>query len=95
MWGRDGKTRMVKYKACSKIERRDELLVPKFDLLIKHSSFENHNVAKPRAIIGAYYVNPNNAHVKNEILYISTWHGTIVDLVEKVKKSKKTNKLIY
>jgi hypothetical protein len=81
---------MVRYKAYSKIEGRDKLLVPKFDSLIKHSSFLNYNVVRLGVVIGAYYVNPNNAHVKNENLYIFTWHDTIVDLVEKVRKSKKT-----
>ncbi len=86
---------MVSYKACSKVEGRDKLLIPKFDSLIKHSSFKNCNVARPIIVIGAYYVNLNNAHVKNENLYISTWHDTIVDIVEKVRKSEKTKNLIY
>ncbi len=86
---------MARYKAYSKIEGRDKLLVPKFDSLIKHSSFKNHNVVRPRVVIRAYYVKPNNPHVKNENLYIFTWHDTIVNLVEKVRKLEKTKKLIY
>ncbi len=27
------------------------------------------NVARPRVVVCAYYVNPNNAHVKNEKMY--------------------------
>jgi hypothetical protein len=46
-------------------------------------------------IVDAYFVNPNNAHVKNEKLYAFTWHDTIVDLVENVGKAKKKIKLIY
>jgi hypothetical protein len=88
--GEGWKNKDGKVYSYSKIEGKDKLLVPKFDSLIKHSSFKNRNVA--RVVIGAYYVNLNNAHVKNENLYISTWHDTIVDLVEKVRKSEKTKK---
>jgi len=31
--------------------------------------------------IFAYYVNPNNAHVKNEKFYVSIGHDMVVDLV--------------
>jgi hypothetical protein len=53
----------------SKIEWKDKLLVPKFDFLIEHSSLGNCNVARNGRDADPYYVNPNNAHVKNEILY--------------------------
>jgi len=46
-----------------------KLLVPKFDFLIKHSSLRNFNVVKNGKAIDPYYVNLNNAHVKNEKLY--------------------------
>jgi hypothetical protein len=43
-----------------------------------------YSVAKLGVVIGACYVNLNNAHVKNEKLYVSTRHEPITDLVEKV-----------
>lgn len=45
--------------------------------------------------ISAYYVKPNNAHVKNEKLYASTRHDIIVDLIEKVEKTKKKKYLQF
>jgi hypothetical protein len=56
-------------RGCSKIEGENKLLVPKFDFLIEHSSLRNCNVAKNGRVVDLYYVNPNNAHVKNEKLY--------------------------
>jgi hypothetical protein len=53
-------------------------------LSIKHSSLRKYSVAKLGVVIGACYVNLNNAHVKNEKLYVSTRHEPITDLVEKV-----------
>jgi hypothetical protein len=46
-----------------------KLLVPKFDFFIEYSSLENCNVTKNGRAIDPYYVNINNAHVKNEKLY--------------------------
>jgi hypothetical protein len=40
------------------------------------------NVAQPRVIDGVYYVNPNNAHVKNQKEYVCTRCDMIVNLVE-------------
>jgi hypothetical protein len=40
-------------------------------------------------VIGAYYVNPTNAHVKKEKIYASIWCDMIINLVEKVEKVKK------
>lgn len=79
---RDGDKRMVKCKVCSKIEGKDKLLVLKLDYFIKHLSLTKCNVAQPRVINGAYYVNLNNAHVKNEKQYVCTRCDMIVNLVE-------------
>jgi hypothetical protein len=80
---------MVRCKVCSKIEGIDKLLVPKFDYFVKHSSLGNCNVARLGMVIGAYYVNLNNAHVKNKKIYASIWCDMIINLVEKVEKVKK------
>ncbi len=40
-------------------------------------------------VVGAYYVNPNNAHVKNEELYVSIRHDTSTSKAKKAKKKKK------
>jgi hypothetical protein len=65
------------------------LLVPKLDSFIKHSNLEKCNVARLGMVIGAYYVNPNNAHMKNEKIYGSVWCDMIINLVEKVGKVEK------
>jgi hypothetical protein len=53
-------------------------------------------VTRIGVVVGAYYVDPNNVHVKNEKLYASTWQDTIVDLIEKARKTKKKcNSLQY
>ncbi len=80
--------KMVRCKVCSKIEGIDKLLVPKFDSFIKHSSLGKCSVARPRMVIGAYYVTLN-AHVKNKKIYASIWCGMIINLVEKVGKVEK------
>jgi hypothetical protein len=64
------------------------------DFLIKHLGLRKCIVTRVGVVVGAYYVNPNNAHVKNEKLYASTWQNIIADLVEKAGKvEKKCNSL--
>jgi hypothetical protein len=71
---------MVRCMVCSKIKRRDRLLVPKFGCFIKHLCLKKCYVARLEMIIGGYNVNPNKEHVKNEKLHSSIRHDTIVDL---------------
>jgi hypothetical protein len=78
----------MRCNVCSKIQGRNKLLVPKFDHLIKHLNFKKFRVARLGLAISAYYVKPNNAHLKNEKLYASTRRDMIVDLIEKVEKTK-------
>lgn len=85
----------MRCNVCSKIQGRNKLLVPKFNYLIKHLNLRKFNVAKLGVAISAYYVKPNNAHVKNEKLYASTRHDMIVDLIEKVEKTKKKKYLQF
>ncbi len=77
---------IVRCKVCSKTEGENKLLVPKFDSFIKHSSLKKCILVEPRMVVGAYYVNPDNAHVKNEKLYVSIRHDTST---RKAKKKKK------
>jgi len=79
----------MRCKVCSKIQGRNKLLVPKFDYLIKHLNLRKFSVVRLGVVISAYYVKPNNAHVKNEKLYASNRRDMIVDLIEKVEKTKK------
>jgi len=87
--GGDGKMKTVRCKVCSKIEGIDKLLVPKLDSFIKNSSLEKCGVVRPGMVIDAYYVNLNNAHVKNKKIYAFIWCGMIINLVEKVRKVEK------
>jgi hypothetical protein len=77
---------IVRCKVCSKIEGEKKLLVSKFDSFIKHSSLKKCIIVKPKMVVGAYYVNPNNAHVKNEELYVSIRHDTSTSKAKKKKK---------
>jgi hypothetical protein len=79
----------MRCNVCSKIQRRNKLLVPKFDYLIKHLNLRKFSFARLGVAISAYYVKHNNAYVKNEKLYASTMHDMIVDLIEHVEKTKK------
>jgi hypothetical protein len=67
------------------IEGRDKLLVANFTSLIKHPGVTKCNVVKSRMAIDAYYVNPNNAHVKNEKLYAFTKRDIVTNIVEKAE----------
>jgi hypothetical protein len=90
MEGKGGDNMMImRCKVCSKIEGENKFLVPKFDYFIKHSSLKKCIVVKPIMVVGAYYVNPNNAHVKNEKLYVSIRHDTSTSKAKKAKKKKK------
>jgi hypothetical protein len=57
---------MARCMVCSKIEGKNKLLIPKLDFFIKHSSLRRCSFARCGVTIFAYYVNPNNAHMKNE-----------------------------
>lgn len=71
---------MARGMVCSKIKRRDKLLVPKFGCFIKHLCSKKCYVGRLEMVVGGYNVNPNKEHVKNEMLHSSIRHDTIVDL---------------
>jgi hypothetical protein len=77
--------KMVRCKVSFKIEGKDKLLVANLNSLIKDSSVTKCSVVKPRMAIDAYYVNPNNAHVKNEKSYASTKRDIVTNIVEKAE----------
>jgi hypothetical protein len=52
--------------------------MPKLNNLLKHLGFKKCIVAWPSANICEYYINPTNAHIKNEKLYGSTRHDNVV-----------------
>jgi hypothetical protein len=52
--------------------------VPKLNNLLKHLGFKKCIVARPSVDICEYYINPINAHIKNEKLYGSTRHDNVV-----------------
>jgi hypothetical protein len=88
--GRDGKMKIITCMVCSKIEGKKKLLIPRLDFfLIKHLGLRKCSVTKLRIFINAYYVNPNNANVMNEKLYVSIGCDTVANLIEKVGKVEK------
>ncbi len=61
----------------------------KLDLLIKHSSFRNDVIVRPRIVIGEYSVCPNS-HVKCEKVYGTTWHLVLLNNYEPMARWRKT-----
>jgi len=84
---------MVKCRVCFKVEGRDKLLVPKLDSLIKHSRMRKCIIAKPKVVMGQYFICPTNSHVKNEKLFVARGLDTVVVQLENGGKAKrkKTN----
>jgi len=64
-----GKMKIMMCKVCSKIEAKYKLLVSRLDFFIKHSSLRKCDIAKLGVVVGLYYVKPDYAHSKNEIVY--------------------------
>lgn len=62
----DGKLKLVKCKIYFQIEKINKLLVLKFNSLIKHFGLKKCIVGKPRVVMGDYFVNLSNFHVKDE-----------------------------
>ncbi len=71
------KMKMVRCQVCSIVERKEKLLVPKLDYLVKHSRMKRCIVTKPKVVIEEWYVCKINTHVRNEHLFSSTWCDTV------------------
>jgi len=69
----DGKMKMVGCKVCSIVERKEKLLVPKLDYLVKHFRMKRWIITKLKVVIKEWYVCKINTHVRNEHLFSSTW----------------------
>ncbi len=78
---KNGRMRMVRCKIYSIIERRDKLLVPKLDYLVKHLGSKKCIVAKNGIVVGEYFTCPTIQHMKNERLYGSIGQNTIATQV--------------
>jgi hypothetical protein len=88
--------RMMRCKACSKIEGKEKLLVPNFDFLVKHAWLRKCITIQREVIIATYFLNSTNAHVKNEKLYVTIGFDIIfaqIVMVGKVEKKKKCSSL--
>jgi hypothetical protein len=72
--------KIVRCKIYSIIERRDKLLVPKLDYLVKHLGSKQCIVAK-NGIVGEHFTCPTIQHMKNERLYGSIGQNTIATQV--------------
>jgi hypothetical protein len=72
--------KIVRCKIYSIIERRDKLLVPKLDYLVKHLDSKQCIVAK-NGIVGEHFTCPTIQHMKNERLYGSIGQNTIATQV--------------
>ncbi len=52
----------TKCHVCSKIEKKDKVLMVKWDSIEKHAS-------KTKALDGKWFMDPKRGHAKNEIVY--------------------------
>jgi hypothetical protein len=73
--------RMVRCKIYSIIERRDKLLVPKLDYLMKHLGSKKCIMAKNGIVVGEYFTCPTIQRMKNEKLYGSISQNKIATQV--------------
>jgi len=58
-----GLVNFMKCHVCSKIEKKDKVLVAKWDSIEKHAG-------KRKAINGKWFMDPKCGHAKNEITYV-------------------------
>jgi hypothetical protein len=70
------------YKLYNKIERKEKLLVPKWDLLEKHMRKRNNEK-------GVNVVNVKCAHARNEIKFVSMNCLSILEQIQRGFKRKK------
>jgi len=81
--------KMVTCKICTNVERREKLVVLKFNSLIKHSRFRKCVLFRLAFVVEKYFVNPINIHVKNEKVNESIGCKNVVVLFSKKEKAKK------
>jgi hypothetical protein len=53
----------IRYRVCFKIERKEKVLMAKWDFINKH-------VGKRKSSDGKWYMDPKCGHAKNEIAYV-------------------------
>jgi hypothetical protein len=53
----------IKCHICYQIEKKDKVLVAKWDFIDKH-------VSKKKALDGKWFMDPKCRHLKNEIVYV-------------------------
>jgi len=75
--GMGGKMKMVRCQVCFIVERKEKLLMPKLDYLVKHSRMKRCIVTKLKVVIEEWYVCKISTHVRNEHLFSSTWCDTM------------------
>jgi hypothetical protein len=85
---------MVRCKIYSIIERRDKLLVPKLDYLVKRLGSKKCIVAKNGIVVGEYFTCPTIQHIKNERLYGYIGQNTIATQVANQGKAKQNTKYL-
>ncbi len=64
--GPEGKMTHVSCKFCNEVEKREKLMVLKFDGLQKHASHWKTMSTHPKVVVSQYYISNISQHVKNE-----------------------------
>jgi hypothetical protein len=65
---------------CSFVEKKDNLLTPKLDSLLKHVGCQKWKIFMPNVDASFYYMNKNFVHSKNERQYTTSQRPYVLDL---------------
>jgi hypothetical protein len=77
----DGLVSSIRCKVCSKVESRENLLIPKLDYLLKHSRRRKATVVILGVKVGEVYKKYKCAHAKNQVLFTQIPTDSVLQLV--------------
>jgi hypothetical protein len=77
----DGLVSFIRCKVCSKVEGRNNLLIPKLDFLLKHSGKRKATFVILGVKVREFYKNKKCAHAKNQVLFTQILTNYILQLV--------------
>jgi arginine/lysine/ornithine decarboxylase len=71
----------MRCKVCSKVESRENLLIPKLDFLLKHSGKRKVTFVIFGVKVGEFYKNKKCAHAKNQVFFTQIPTDSVLQLV--------------
>ncbi len=82
MFDEKGQVPWVHCMVCTFVEKKEKLLAPKLNNLLKHQGHYKAKVSMPRVNANSFYFNKDYVHVKNECCYATTDHPSIWDQLQ-------------